>query len=108
MRAIWKGAISLGLVHIPVSLYPGSTSSTLDFDLLDKRDFAPVGYKRVNKRSGKEVATADIVKGYQHQKGEYVVVEGRYTGLYKPSGKTVDAQVCHVLRFRDGKLLSFQ
>jgi DNA end-binding protein Ku len=55
-------------------LYPGATAHSLDLDLLDKRDFAPVGYKRVNKRSGKEVATTDIVKGYQHQKGEYVVV----------------------------------
>jgi DNA end-binding protein Ku len=67
-RVVWKGAISFGLVHIPVSLYPGATSSTLDFDLLDKRDFAPVGYQRVNKRTGKAVA-AD-----QYAKGEYVVV----------------------------------
>jgi DNA end-binding protein Ku len=73
-RAVWKGAISFGLVHIPVSLYPGSTSSTLDFDLLDKRDFAPVGYQRVNKRTGKEVASDQLVKGYEYAKGEYVVV----------------------------------
>ena len=73
-RVLWKGAISFGLVHIPVSLYPGSTSSTLDLDLLDKRDFAPVGYQRVNKRTGKEVAPDQIVKGYQYAKGEYVVV----------------------------------
>lgn len=43
-----------------------------------------------------------------HDAGEYVVMEGRYTGLYKPSGNRVDAQACHVLRIRDGKLLSFQ
>lgn len=73
-RVVWKGAISFGLVHIPVSLYPGSTSSTLDFDLLDKRDFAPVGYQRVNKRTGKEVASDQLVKGYEYAKGEYVVV----------------------------------
>src|SRR5512134_918801 len=73
-RVVWKGAITFGLVHIPVSLYPGASAPSLDLDLLDKRDFAPVGYKRVNKRSGKEVARGDIVKGYQHQKGEYVVV----------------------------------
>jgi DNA end-binding protein Ku len=73
-RAVWKGAISFGLVHIPVTLYPGSTSSTLDLDLLDKRDFAPVGYQRVNKRTGKEVAPDQIVKGYEYAKGEYVVV----------------------------------
>jgi DNA end-binding protein Ku len=73
-RVIWKGAISFGLVHIPVNLHPGATSSGLDFDLLDKRDFAPVGYQRVNKRTGKEVAPDEIVKGYEYAKGEYVVV----------------------------------
>ena len=43
-----------------------------------------------------------------HDAGEHVVMEGRYTGTYKPTGKSIDAQVCHVLRFRDGKLASFQ
>lgn len=43
-----------------------------------------------------------------HDAGEHVVMEGRYTGAYKPSNRSVDAQVCHVLRFREGKLLSFQ
>ena len=73
-RVLWKGAITFGLVHIPVNLYPGATAHSLDLDLLDKRDFAPVGYKRVNKRTGKEVAAVDIVKGYEHEKGDYVVV----------------------------------
>lgn len=73
-RVVWNGAIAFGLVHIPVNLYPGSTSSTLDFDLLDKRDFAPVGYQRVNNRTGKEVAPRELVKGYEYEKGEYVVV----------------------------------
>jgi DNA end-binding protein Ku len=73
-RVLWKGAITFGLVHVPVNLYPGSKSSTFDLDLLDKRDFAPVGYRRVNKRTGKEVGADDIVKGYEYQKGEYVVV----------------------------------
>lgn len=73
-RAIWKGAISFGLVNIPVSLYSGSTESTLDLDLIDKRDFAPVGYRRVNKRTGEELKPADIVKGYEYAKGRYVVV----------------------------------
>ena len=43
-----------------------------------------------------------------HDAGEYVVMEGRYTGVYKPSNQSMDAQVCHILRFRDGKLISFQ
>jgi DNA end-binding protein Ku len=73
-RAIWKGAISFGLVNIPVRLYSGSTENTLDLDMIDKRDFAPVGYRRVNKRTGKEIEPADIVKGYEYSKGRYVVV----------------------------------
>jgi ketosteroid isomerase-like protein len=43
-----------------------------------------------------------------HDAGNHVVMEGRYTGVFKPTGRNLDAQVCHVLRFRDGKLLSFQ
>ena len=43
-----------------------------------------------------------------HDAGEHVVIEGRYTGTYKPTGRSLDAQMCHVLRFRDGKLSSFQ
>jgi DNA end-binding protein Ku len=73
-RPLWKGAITFGLVHVPVNLYPGSQPNSLDLDLLDKRDFAPVGYRRVNKRTGKEVAAENIVKGYEYRKGEYVVV----------------------------------
>lgn len=73
-RVLWKGAISFGLVHIPVSLYPATRSEGLSFDMLDKRDFAPVGYKRYNKRSGEEVPWGEIVKGYEYEQGQYVVV----------------------------------
>jgi DNA end-binding protein Ku len=73
-RVVWKGAITFGLVYIPVSLYPGSRPAQLDFDLLDKRDFAPIGYRRVNKRTGEEVAPEDTVRGYQYEEGEYVVM----------------------------------
>jgi DNA end-binding protein Ku len=73
-RAIWKGAISFGLVNVPVNLHSGSRENQLDLDLIDKRDFAPVGYRRVNKRTGKELAAADIVKGFEYSKGRYVVV----------------------------------
>ena len=55
-RTIWKGAISFGLVHIPVAVYPATSEQGLDFDWLDKRSMDPVGYKRINKRTGKEVA----------------------------------------------------
>jgi DNA end-binding protein Ku len=73
-RALWKGAISFGLVHIPVSLYPASRSEGISFDMIDKRDFSPVGYKRYNKRTGEEIARENIVKGYEYEKGEYVVI----------------------------------
>jgi len=64
-RPIWKGMISFGLVSVPVSLYPAEQSHQLAFSMLDKRDFSPVGYKRYNKTTGKEVAWKDIVKGYE-------------------------------------------
>jgi DNA end-binding protein Ku len=73
-RALWKGSINFGLVNIPVALYPAETSSSLDFDLLDKRDFAPIKYQRINKQTGKEVPWSEIVKGYEYQKGEYVTL----------------------------------
>lgn len=73
-RVIWKGAVSFSLIHIPVSLYPASRSATLDFTMLDKRDYSPIGYQRINKATGKTVEWGDIVKGYEYEKGEYVVM----------------------------------
>jgi len=73
-RALWKGAITFGLVHVPVELYPAEDRKEFEFSMLDKRDLAPVGYKRFNKRSGKEVEWNDIVKGYEYDKEKYVVL----------------------------------
>lgn len=73
-RTMWKGAISFGLVHIPVGLYSATATTGIDFDWLDKRSMQPVGYKRVNKVTGKEIATADIVKGVEYEEGRYVVL----------------------------------
>jgi DNA end-binding protein Ku len=73
-RVVWKGAIVFGLVHVPVDLYPGSRDNDLDFDWIDKRDMAPVGYQRVNKSTGKPIEMSDIVKGYEWEKGNYVVL----------------------------------
>jgi DNA end-binding protein Ku len=73
-RAIWKGTISFGLVTVPVELFPASESHSLSFSMLDKRDFSPVGYKRYNKTTGKEVPWNDIVKGYEYEKDQYVVM----------------------------------
>ena len=74
-RGLWKGAISFGLVNVPVELFSAEKRSTeLDLTMLDKRDLAPVGYKRYNKASGEDVPWAEIVKGYEYEDGKYVVL----------------------------------
>lgn len=73
-RAVWKGAVSFGLVYIPVNLHTAARNSAIDLDLLDSRDFAQVGYQRYNKRTGKVVEWNQIVKGYEYRKGEYVAL----------------------------------
>src|SRR5687767_8472057 len=74
-RGLWKGAISFGLVNVPVELFSvEKRSSELDLTMLDRRDLAPVGYKRYNKSSGKDVPWDDVVKGYEYQDGKYVVL----------------------------------
>jgi DNA end-binding protein Ku len=73
-RSMWKGAISFGLVHIPVEMYPAVSDNGLDLNMLDRRDFSPIGFKRYNKNTGKDVSWDDIVKGYEYSEGEYVVL----------------------------------
>jgi DNA end-binding protein Ku len=73
-RAIWTGTVGFGLVQIPVGLHSAETANELDMTLLDRRDFSPVGYERINKRTGKPVKWQDIVKGYEHREGQYVVL----------------------------------
>jgi len=73
-RSMWKGAISFGLVHIPVEMYAAVSDKGLDLTMLDRRDFSPVGFKRYNKGNNKEVSWDDIVKGYEYTDGEYVVL----------------------------------
>jgi DNA end-binding protein Ku len=73
-RSIWKGAISFGLVYVPVSLHSATDEQEVDFDWLDKRSMDPVGYKRINKRTGKEIDKDNIVKGVKLESDEYVVL----------------------------------
>ncbi|MBP0597229.1 Ku protein [Herbaspirillum sp. LeCh32-8] len=73
-RALWKGAISFGLINIPVELFTAEKNDELDFHLLDQRDLAPVGYKRVNKKTGREVPWDNIIKGYEYEEGKYVLM----------------------------------
>jgi DNA end-binding protein Ku len=90
-RAIWKGAISFGLVHIPVALVSASESRGVDFDWLDKRSMDPVGYKRVNKNTGKEVTKENIVKGVEYGQGHYVVLsEEEIRAAHPRSTQTIE------------------
>jgi DNA end-binding protein Ku len=73
-RTLWKGAITFGLVHIPIALYSATAESDLDFDWLDNRSMDPVGYKRVNKKTGKDIDKDNIVKGIAWGDGQYVVL----------------------------------
>src|SRR5690554_2685278 len=71
-RVIWKGAIAFGLVNVPIVLHAATRVTRLDFDWIDKRDNAPVGYQRINKHTGKPIDSEHIVKGYEYEKGDYV------------------------------------
>ncbi len=92
-RALWKGAVSFGLVHIPVSMYPASEESGIDFDWLDKRTMDPVGYKRVNKRTGKEIDGEHVVKGIKQEGGDYVVLsDAQIKAAYPKATQTIEIE----------------
>ena len=93
MRAIWKGSISFGLVNIPIALYPATRKEELSFRLLRKSDLSPVNYKRVAEKDGKEVPWDQIVKGYEYEKGKYVVLkEEDFQRVDLEATQTVDIQ----------------
>lgn len=75
-RPIWKGHISFGLVNIPVVLYPADQKSELKFHLIDRRNKARVRYERINESTGKEVPWGEIVKGYENDDGDLVIING--------------------------------
>ncbi len=75
MRPIWTGAIGFGLVNIPVKLYSATESSTLDLDMLDKKDHSNIRFMRVNEKTEKEVKWENIVKGFKLPNDEYVVLD---------------------------------
>jgi DNA end-binding protein Ku len=92
-RAIWKGSISFGLVNIPIGLYPATRREELKFRLLRKSDLSPVNYKRVAEKDGKEVPWNEIVKGYEYEKGKYVVLkEEDFERVDLEATQTVDIQ----------------
>ena len=92
-RAIWKGSISFGLVNIPIALYPATRREELKFRLLRKSDLSPVNYKRVAERDGKEVPWDQIAKGYEYEKGKYVVLKDEdFERVDLEATQTVDIQ----------------
>lgn len=74
MRSIWTGSISFGLINIPVKLFSAIEESSLDMDMLDKKDHANIKFKRVNENTGKEVTFSNIVKGYKIE-DKYVILD---------------------------------
>ncbi len=92
-RAIWKGSISFGLVNIPIALYPATRREEFKFRLLRKSDLSPVNYKRVAEKDGKEVPWDQIVKGYEYEKGKYVVLKDEdFQRVDLEATQTVDIQ----------------
>jgi DNA end-binding protein Ku len=90
-KDIWKGSIAFGLVEIPVALVAAELSHGIKLTYLDRRDFSPVGYKRSNKATEEEVAWQDIVRGYEYEKGEYVVLTPQDLERASPElTKTID------------------
>ena len=75
MHAIWSGLITFGLVNIPVALYSGFEEREIKLELLHKKDLSPIKYVRYCQEDGKEVPYQDIVRGYQYEKGDYVVLD---------------------------------
>ena len=93
MRAIWKGSISFGLVNIPIAVYPATRKEDLKFRLLRASDLSPVNYKRVAQKDGKEVPWDQIVKGYEYEKGQFVVLNDKdFQRVDLEATQTVDIQ----------------
>src|SRR5229473_1093499 len=93
MRAIWKGSISFGLVNIPIALYPATRKEELRFRLLRAKDLSPVNYQRVAEADGKEVPWDEIVKGYEYEKGNFIVLKDEdFQRVDLEATQTVDIQ----------------
>ncbi|WP_309249501.1 Ku protein [Paraburkholderia sp. CNPSo 3272] len=102
-RAIWKGAITFGLVYVPVEVFPATQSERTGFNLLDRRTLDPVGYQQINKRTGKRIQHDDTVRGYEYEKGTYVVMSDEEIKAASPeSTQTVD-----LLAFVEAAQVSF-
>jgi DNA end-binding protein Ku len=92
-HAIWKGAVTFGLVHMPVGLYSATRDASIDFQWLDRRTLDPVGYRRYNKRTGRELKMQDIVKGVRQRDGRYVVItDAEIRAAFPKSTQTIEIE----------------
>jgi len=93
MRAIWKGSISFGLVNIPIALYPATRKEELNFRLLRNSDLIPINYERVAEKDGREVPWDQVVKGYEYEKGKFVILKDEdFQRVDIEATQTVDIQ----------------
>jgi DNA end-binding protein Ku len=90
-RSVWRGAISFGLIYVPIEMYSASKEHALNLHFLDSRDFSPVGYERINKSTGKSVDWQHIVKGYEFEKGQYVALsDADFKNANVKASETID------------------
>jgi len=90
MRSLWTGSISFGLVNIPIKLYSAVQSSSLDLDMLDKKDHSHIQFKRVNEKTGKEVAWENIIKGYKVDNDYVILSDEDFKKASPEKSKTID------------------
>src|SRR3546814_3157036 len=92
-RAIWSGAISFGLVNIPIKLYAAVSRKSVHFNQLDSRTGSRIKYKKVSAADGEEVPSEAIVKGYELSSGEYVTVgDDELSSLDPTASRTIDIE----------------
>jgi DNA end-binding protein Ku len=90
---IWKGSISFGLLNIPVNLQKAQEEKDLHFSMLDEKDYSPIKYKKVSAKDGREVPWNRIVKGYEYEKGQYVLVSKEDLKAANPKAtQTIDIE----------------
>lgn len=92
-RGIWSGAISFGLLNIPISVMSANEEERISFKMLDKRDNSPIGYKQYNKKTGKEVDRKNIEKAYEYQKNQFVLItEEDFLKANPKATRTIDIE----------------
>jgi len=102
-RSMWKGSLAFGLVNIPIELYSATRDHRPKFRLLHAKDEAPIRYERVCQTEGKPVGWEDLVKGYEYEKGQFVVLnEADFKRVDLEATESIDIVDCALREpFRD-------